>query len=918
MAAFGWFVLASVVSGGPAPRVVREWTFTQPGDLRGWQPNGHLAEVRVADGVLACRAVDWDPFLTSEVFEIPARSWQRIELEVQADRPGDGQIFWTNTLQSEYAGFSPDKLTRISFAGTGEWETVRCQPFWQAEGTIIRLRLDLVDGTSYRIRAIRIVEPASAEAPTDATGWSFARGLGDWTAEQLTVRRGGPLDVRVEHPQGRLVSPPLKLTGQSHHWVVVRMRAREANGAELSWASADHNGLQSLRFPLRDDGRSHVYNLDVGGEATWSGAILQLALRPGNVAGASAVIESIALTDAPQGQPDLELLFFGAANAVNRVGLEVPLLARFMNHGAEPARGLQVSYRLPDGVRLLSERPAAAGVAEFEIPHAVRARVVATRPVDDWMTLTWRLPGGPAQSARARLRVTPSLGLPKSTVVPEPQPAATDYQIGSYYFPGWGDASRWEPIERVAPIRKPVLGWYDEALPECVDWQIKWALEHGVSFFLVDWYWAAGGRSLEHWLHQGFFNARYHERFKWAVMWANHNAPNTHSVEDWRAVTAYWLEHYLERDDYLRIDGRPAVFIWAPSNIRRDVGGSAPAAELYAMSQRMAREAGLPGIYFVSMNASGRASFAELQREGYEACTSYHGFFGAPSRAADPNYFPFSLVVDESPPGWATWREDAASGGLRYLPVADTGWDARPWHGDRSFVIHDRTVPEWERLLRAAKGYLDQHDEKLLILGPWNEWGEGSYLEPCAEWGFGMLQAIRRVFGRDPAPPPEVCPLDVGLGPYDFDLDPGPREPRWDFADGAQGWGAMMGLAELTARDGTLTARSTGTDPAFSSPTFRAQATRYRYLAVTMTLSPTPAGTDGLQIFWSTGSRPMSEATSVKIEALADGRPHTYVLPVHDQVTWRGVIRGLRLDPCSTTGVTITLDAVALLPDAPP
>ena len=30
------------------------------------------------------------------------------------------------------------------------------------------------------------------------------------------------------------------------------------------------------------------------------------------------------------------------------------------------------------------------------------------------------------------------------------------------------------------PERKPVLGWYDEASPEVADWQIKWAVEHGI------------------------------------------------------------------------------------------------------------------------------------------------------------------------------------------------------------------------------------------------------------------------------------------------------------------------------------------------------------------------------------------------------------------------------------------------------
>ena len=35
----------------------------------------------------------------------------------------------------------------------------------------------------------------------------------------------------------------------------------------------------------------------------------------------------------------------------------------------------------------------------------------------------------------------------------------SDYEIGAFYFPGWPSAARWEPIERVAPERKPVWMW---------------------------------------------------------------------------------------------------------------------------------------------------------------------------------------------------------------------------------------------------------------------------------------------------------------------------------------------------------------------------------------------------------------------------------------------------------------------------
>ena len=35
---------------------------------------------------------------------------------------------------------------------------------------------------------------------------------------------------------------------------------------------------------------------------------------------------------------------------------------------------------------------------------------------------------------------------------------------------------------------------------------------------------------------------------------------------------------------------------------------------------------------------------------------------------------------------------------------------------------------------------------KLITVNSWNEWTEGSYLEPDTKWGFGYLEAVKKVF----------------------------------------------------------------------------------------------------------------------------------------------------------------------------
>ena len=55
----------------------------------------------------------------------------------------------------------------------------------------------------------------------------------------------------------------------------------------------------------------------------------------------------------------------------------------------------------------------------------------------------------------------------------------------------------------------------------------------------------------------------------------------------------------------------------------------------------------------------------------------------------------------------------------------------------------------------------------MLILDNWNEWGEGHYLLPCTECGFGYLDAIRKVFTNASENYVDIIPEDIGMGPYE-------------------------------------------------------------------------------------------------------------------------------------------------------
>ena len=84
-----------------------------------------------------------------------------------------------------------------------------------------------------------------------------------------------------------------------------------------------------------------------------------------------------------------------------------------------------------------------------------------------------------------------------------------------------------------------------------------------------------------------------------------------------------------------------------------------------------------------------------------------------------------------------------------YFPHVSVGWDNNPRFTQfRPGILRNCTPENIERALRLAKEYVDAHPAQppLVTVNSWNEWTESSYLEPDDLYGYGYLEAIKRVF----------------------------------------------------------------------------------------------------------------------------------------------------------------------------
>lgn len=747
--------LMSAPAAAEGPTVLAEWRFNQATGWSGWTPSGEIRDAVAEDAGIAFRTVGYDPQILSPAFEVPrAGNSQWVEIELDCGAPGQGVLFYTNKSTGPYGGLEPTWVTTWTVSGPGR-QKVAVWPFWEGLGKIIRLRVDPPDEARCRLYAIRILEAASQSDAVTSTV------PGDrWQAMHVVEidRTADAVRARALRPHAMLIAPVAPFAAKDRSLLRIDATCPGEHVIGLHWVSREHPGLMGEPLELSDGRLKPGEPIDLRQFPTWDGTITHLALAFGTSGGEVMALQSLAIEPNDAASTFMRLVHLGFERPINRPGAPAELRAVF-EHAGGPISPTDEA-RLEAGEQLECASSAGRAVpASADGRREFRWSVVPRRAG----RAAVRVQIGKQTFTRV-LRVDPALPPQASSgyIVPTPHPVRTRYRIGVYYFPGWSpdQRSRWEK-QAGYPEREPVLGWYAEGHPEVADWHIKWAVENAISFFVYDWYWRDGKEELGAGLNEGFLRARYQDRMKFAVMWANHKPFSSHTPAQLLAVTDYWIERYFRRSNYLTVDGIPYVSFFSPGELIENLGSEEKTAEAIAAMRERCKAAGLPGLHVAACGGPDRPATARLQRAGFDSVTGYN-YLRTGANAIHSPYRQFLLGHEAI---WQSMREASIS----YVPLLTVGWDARPWHGPLTERKFARSTRDFAEALGRLKAHLDATGQDTALLEAWNEWGEGSYIEPNAEFGFEDVEAIRTTFAEPGAWPANIGPADLGLhGRYDL------------------------------------------------------------------------------------------------------------------------------------------------------
>lgn len=365
---------------------------------------------------------------------------------------------------------------------------------------------------------------------------------------------------------------------------------------------------------------------------------------------------------------------------------------------------------------------------------------------------------------------------------------------------GW---TEWEVVKsaraRFAGHRQPkvpVWGYEDETDPNVMARKIDAARNHGVDIFIFDWYYSEEGAFRERALLEGFLRAPNLADFRFSILWCNHARQSLHpapylmnefnvttfSPAEVTPATFHRMTDHIVNDlfahpNYWKIDGKPVFSVFNLTNMIRGFGGIRECAAALDRLRQKAVRAGFPGIYFFCNYHGLREVIDRIEgRKATEVGSPLQSAYGMSREELTT-----LLQIDGCGPyGW--WEHSFFSGfpwldkqsilknnvnywyrhspeyGIDYFPTVMTGWDPSPrtvqsdmyeprgypWTG-----IYELEPKELENAFGKAREFLLTLPEnrRILTVTAWNEWTEGSYLEPDEHFGSAYLEALYSVFG---------------------------------------------------------------------------------------------------------------------------------------------------------------------------
>lgn len=376
-----------------------------------------------------------------------------------------------------------------------------------------------------------------------------------------------------------------------------------------------------------------------------------------------------------------------------------------------------------------------------------------------------------------------------------------DTKIYAWYFPNWHPTplndgwhgknwTEWEVVKCARPRfdghyqpRVPLWGYEDESDPNVFAKKINTAKKYGLDGFIFDFYWFKDlGPYRRDCLDNGFLKAENNEECEFSVMWCNHDPIYAHPApykfegfelasgdvdeEFFREVTDFCIENYFPKNNYQTVEGKKYFGIWNIGKMVDNFGSAEEFGKILEDFRGRAKKAGFE--VYISACRTFFPGFNDKNKELFEKVADIlkiDSLFDYDGGVHDPKITSFidwpkveySIVRDRL---YEKAIEDEEFSKVPLEFGVSVGWDVSPrtvqsdMYENRGYpfspIAINATPDELFKTFTMARKYIESGKSrgKMLTIACWNEWTEGSYLEPDEKYGYGALEALKKAFDK--------------------------------------------------------------------------------------------------------------------------------------------------------------------------
>ncbi len=336
----------------------------------------------------------------------------------------------------------------------------------------------------------------------------------------------------------------------------------------------------------------------------------------------------------------------------------------------------------------------------------------------------------------------------------------------------WGKGfTEWTAVKKGKQLftghRQPRIPWgkkyYDLMDPNILPWQAALAKDYGIYGFAFYHYWFETGRRIlekpaEMLLSQKNIDIPYCFHWAnqtWARTWSNLGNINSWADTCETAVEkgttfdgvlikqrygdkADWLDHinylipFFLDPRYITFCQQPVLIIYQPQDIYC-------LPDMLSVWNRELQKHDIPNLYIIGEVVEPSNTLIEGLDAGLIRFPDYAMRHMPPTRLKN------GLALYDYDSYWDillrnTWNTHGNS--KLYLSAA-VDYDSTPRRGVNGWMLQGTSVKSFHTHFRDFMKMNVQLKNDFVFINAWNEWGEGMYLEPDAENGYGFLNAIK-------------------------------------------------------------------------------------------------------------------------------------------------------------------------------